>query len=263
MDINRFSATTYPYRDEPLETALKTFAALGFKRVDLLGRAPHFDPDPATLNISALKRKVENYGLSIANIASYCGDFTVGSESEKEAELARLKRTIDAAVYLGSNTIRVFRGGVTDNVKYVPAIVPWFRQAAAYAAEKNIGMGLENHGGGISNDPIVFRDLCDQVGSKHFGMLYDPCNCHTSGGDYNKMFDLMKDYLIHVHIKDGTTTAGSHQTTMLGAGELDIRWVLDQIDASGYQGDITLEYENINIPPAVGLKIWMEYLAGI
>jgi len=246
-----------------LETALAVFAAIGFKKVDLLGRPPHFEHDTANLDLPALQHKVAGYGLTIANLASYSGNFAEGDESEKEAELARLKRTIDAAVILGARSVRVFRGGELDDARNVPVIAPWFRKAAVYAEEKQIGMGIENHGGGITNDPDVFRELCQQVDSERFGMLYDPCNCHTQGGDYRRMLDVMREHLIHVHIKDGTSTFSSHRTTMLGEGEIDIAWVLEQLDGMGYEGDITLEYEHVDIPVQEGLTAWMTYLAEI
>lgn len=260
MDIRQLSATTFPYRDEPLETALSAFAGIGFKKVDLLGRAPHFSPDPAELDLPALKAQVESHGLRVANLASYCGNFVEGDDAEKEAELGRLQRTIDAAVFLGARSIRVFRGGELDDARNVPLIAPWFRRAADYAEEKQIGMGIENHGGGISNDPAVFHQLCETVGSSYFGMLYDPCNCHTHGGNYREMLTVMRDYLIHVHLKDGTAEPRSHQTTMLGEGDIDFPWVLAQLRDIGYTGDITVEYEHIHIPPAEGLKTWLTYL---
>ena len=42
MDITRISACSYPLREKDLDYTLKVISGAGFKKVDLLGRAPHF-----------------------------------------------------------------------------------------------------------------------------------------------------------------------------------------------------------------------------
>jgi sugar phosphate isomerase/epimerase len=48
---------------------------------------------------------------------------------------------------------------------------------------------------------------------------------------------------------------------MLGAGQIDYGWILEQLDAIGYTGDLALEYELKDPPAAEGLKTW--YQAGV
>ena len=48
---------------------------------------------------------------------------------------------------------------------------------------------------------------------------------------------------------------------MLGEGQIDYPWILEQLEAIGYTGDLALEYELKDPPAAEGLKAW--YRAGV
>jgi NADPH:quinone reductase-like Zn-dependent oxidoreductase len=142
-------------------------------------------------------------------------------------------------------------------------MLPWMRRAVEYAASKGVYLCMENHGGGISGSPGNCRRLAGEVGSPHFGVLYDPCNLLTNGADYREGLEVMKDHIVHVHVKDGTKEHGSQKKTMLGEGEVDVAWILRRLDETGYRGDITLEYEVETVPAEEGLRRWYEYMAAL
>jgi len=45
---------------------------------------------------------------------------------------------------------------------------------------------------------------------------------------------------------------------MLGEGDIDFRWIAQQLDEAGYDGDFALEYELKEEAPDSGLKRWLE-----
>ncbi len=81
--------------------------------------------------------------------------------------------------------------------------------------------------------------------------------------DYRAAFDVMKDHIVHVHLKDGTSEAASQKKTLLGEGVVDMRRIVDRLDALGYPGHLTLECEMETVPPDVGLKRWSGIFAGM
>lgn len=261
MDMSRVSTTTFPLVKLPLDEAMAVVAAAGFSRIDLLGRMPHFSLDAEEWDPAAAAAMAQTHGLTIANLATYVGaGFASADEAERQKEWADVRRAIDIAAQVGARSIRGFRSPKYDNAADVPRIVPWIKRCAEYAAEKGVYMGLENHGGGISGVPEVCRDLADQVGSPYFGVLYDPCNLHTRGTDYRRGLETMKDHIVHVHLKDGTSENASQKHTMLGEGEIDVAWICRRLDEIGYDGDVALEYEMETEPPESGLKKWYEAL---
>jgi sugar phosphate isomerase/epimerase len=268
MDMSRVSACTIPFLEQPLEEALVAIAAAGFIKIDLLGRLPHFSLDPAECDPSAVKAAADGHGLHIANLGTYVGaDFASEDPAVQEAELGRMHRAIDVAAFFGSHSIRVRPGN--DCPECIERIVPWFQRSAAYAADHGISMGFENHGGGISGQPELCRRLAEQVGSCAFGVLYEPYNLMSSDVDYRSALDVMGDWVVHVHFKDGVSTAEGFRMTLPGEGELDFTWMLKRLTGLGYEGDIALEYDpharplGVLDPPEVGLRRWYRVFRGL
>lgn len=278
MDIARLSTCSIALHDRPLAEALAIIAAAGFKKVDLLGRMPHFSLDPAECDPVALKAAAAAAGLQIANLGTYVGAGFASEERTAQAkEWADMQRALDVAAFLGARSIRVRPGD--DNPACLERIVPWFQRSAEYAATRGVYMGFENHGGGISGQPKLCAELADKVGSPYFGVLYEPCNLMQAGVDYRYALYIMRSHITHVHLKDGRFTLDGFQHTMLGLpaardrrqgrlappggseGQIDFPWILAQLETIGYAGDLALEYE-LKAPPAeVGLKAW--YRAGV
>ena len=260
MDILRASACTYAMRDSDMEYALQVVAEAGFKKVDLWGGMPHFSIDESEYHIDRLMDAASGYGLQVANIGTYCGrKFSSDSRAEVQRELRDMKRTIDTAQQLGTRSIRVVPGSGEPEV--LDKIVPHFRESAEYAEPKGVYLAFENHGGRISGDPDACAELSEKVGSKHFGVLYEPCNLMHGGIDYKEAFDRFRQYITHVHVKDGAPQAdGRFRTTMLGDGVIDAAWVVENLNDAGYVGDFALEYEVSHIEPIeTGLRKWLEY----
>lgn len=260
MDTSRASACTYGLRERSLEFALHVVAGAGFKKVDLWGGMPHFSADESEYDVDKLIEIASSYALQIANIGCYCGrNFASDSSEEVRQEMEVTKKTIDIANRLGTRSIRIVPGSGEREV--IDKIVPHFKEAAKYAEAKGVYMGFENHGGGISGDPEACAELSEKVGSKHFGVLYEPCNLLHSGVDYKEAFAKFSQYITHMHLKDGAPQDdGKFKSTMLGDGVIDYVWVVENLDKSGYTGDFALEYEVSHIESIdTGLKKWFEY----
>jgi sugar phosphate isomerase/epimerase len=262
MDMSRVSTCTYALRGRPIEETAKIIAAAGFKKIDLLEQLPHLSLDPNECDPAALKATIEAYGIQIANLGTYTGEnFASDDLAERERELKLMYRAIDLAVFFGSRSIRVSAGD--DDPDHLDQIVPWFRRSAEYAARKNIYLGFENHGGGISGQPELCRELAEKVGSPFFGVLYEPANLMLDGTDYRSALEIMRDHIVHTHFKDGVSTEDGFVLTMMGEGEVDFRWIVQQLDALGYDGHFALEYEVPTEPPDTGLKKWYDAFAAM
>lgn len=260
MDLMRISTCTYPMREKSVEYALRVVADAGFRKVDVWGRMPHFSLDPAELDMAKVAECAKGLGVQVANLGTYPGaGFATDDEAELAEALSEMKRTLDMASQLGCRSIRV-QPGAGEDPSIIDKIVEPFKQSAAYAEAKGVYMGIENHKGAIAGDPQACLELAQKVGSKHFGILYEPCNLMHAGVCYKKAFETFKDWITHVHVKDGAVRDGKFARTMLGEGDVDVAWVVDSLERSGYAGDYALEYEICDLVPIeTGLKQWFEY----
>lgn len=260
MDVNRVSACSFPLKEKPLAYALEVIAASGFDKVDLLARMPHFSVTDPDYSVDDLERLCETHGLRIANIGAYCGrGFSAESDADREAAVKEMNDTLAVAKRLGSRTIRVAPG--TGKRAEIDTLVPYFKAAAEIAERDGIWLGIENHGTEISGNPEACLEICNKVGSSHFGILYEPSNLMAANVDYKEAFDIFQDHIVHVHIKDGAyNDEGKWERCMLGDGVIDVKWVWEQVEALGYTGEYALEFEVGHIEPVeTGYRKWLDY----
>jgi len=258
MDIQRISACTYPLREKPYDYALRVLADSGVYRADLWGRDPHFPELPTDEQLAAIEETSAATGVAIANLGSYPGaDFDSDDRAERDAELKKMHITIDAAKRLGARSIRVLPGH-GEAPAIIDRIAPLMAESAEHAEEAGIYLGMENHRGSIAGNPDDALRLCEAVGSKHFGVLYEPCNLWHAGVDYREALDRFSDWIVHVHIKDGRRTDDGFERVQLGEGDVDVQWVVNAMEGIGYDGDYALEYEIADIEPVeTGLRKWV------
>lgn len=260
MDTSRISACSYPLREKDLDYTLKVISAAGFRKVDLLGRVPHFSATDPGYSLDELSRLLDKHSLSLANIGSYCGQgFSAASADERQTAMDEMKKTLEAARRFGARSIRITPGD--GKRASIDTVVPHFKEAAEYAEKLGgIYMGIENHGGEISGDPEACAEISAKVGSPYFGILYEPANLMAADTEYEPAFEVFKDYIVHIHIKDGRYDAeGKFARTMLGDGVVDIHWVWDKMESIGFDGDYALEFEVEDIEPVeTGYRKWYE-----
>jgi sugar phosphate isomerase/epimerase len=211
-----------------------------------------------------IERTAAKYGVQIANLGTYPGrQFADPDRPTRHRALSEMTRTIDLASRFGARSIRVMPGQGEDP-KLIGDLVMGFQQSSVYAAGKGIYLGMENHAGSIAGHPDLAVQLCERVGSAHFGILYEPCNLLHGGLDYKEAFEVMKDSIVHVHLKDGAWVGESFERRHLGEGDVDVRWVVEALEGIGYEGDYALEYEICDIEPVeTGLRKWYEFFEGL
>jgi sugar phosphate isomerase/epimerase len=262
VNTDRLSACSIALHGQPLDHTLDVIAAAGFRKVDLLGRPPHFSLDASECDPADVQAAAQSRGLQIANLGTYVGaGFASEDAAIQEHEWQDIQRAVDLAAYFGARSIRVRPG--SDDPACLDRITPWFQRSAEYAAKRGVYLGFENHGGGISGRPALCRELADRVGSSYFGVLYEPCNLMHAGVDYRYALHVMSAHIVHVHLKDGAFSLQGFEHTLLGQGQIDFGWVLAQLAALDYRGDLALEYELSAPPPEEGLRLFYESAAVI
>ncbi len=143
MDMSRVSTCTIPMHDREIAYALQVVAEAGFTKADVLGRMPHFSADQGLCDWPGMRDLSSQFGVAIANLGTYPGQFfTAETEAQRQAELARLKATVEAAVYFSARSIRVMPGRGADAAT-VEQVTPYFIEGAAYAAQRGIYLGME------------------------------------------------------------------------------------------------------------------------
>ena len=264
MDTTRISSCTYPVRELDVELAFKIMADAGVRKVDLWGGMPQFSLISVACSLDDLIAKAAAQGVRIANLGSYPGRaFASDNPEVRAAEVAALKTTLLAARALGARSIRVIPGQGEDPAQ-IDRIAPCFAEGAELAEQIGVYMGMENHAGSLAGSPTDIVRLCQAVGSKYFGVLYEPANLMHGGVGYKEAFEVFHEHITHIHVKDGAIGPQGFLRTHLGEGDIDYRWVIDSLEGIGYTGDYALEYEICDLEPIeTGLPRWVAYFQGL
>ena len=107
--------------------------------------------------------------------------------------------------------------------------------------------------------PELCIELSEKVGSPHFGILFEPGNLmHDTGTDYKKALLAMKDHVLHIHVKDCRRVGAGYEMQHFGEGTIDFPWIMEQLDAAGYEGDIATEFELHDMGPEEGVKCFYD-----
>ena len=116
-----------------------------------------------------------------------------------------------------------------------------------------IRMGLENYPQKTAQEVIdIVAPFAPWVGS-----AIDTGWFATQGFDAVRAVHELREYLVHVHLKD-IITVGGHDTCVLGDGVVDIPGVLRALKAIGYAGAVTIEHEPYDHDPTEECKVSLE-----
>jgi sugar phosphate isomerase/epimerase len=186
---HRLSVSTYPFRaviatpgrrqaaarSKP-GMSLAQFAATIVDTFHVYGIEPwsrHFESiEPAYLG--ELKSAFDKAGVRVVNIPCDVRVTLCGSAEERDSSLATWRKWVDAALQIGSPSIRVHvpKGKSADDIT---CAVDSLKAIVAYGAEKNIVINLENDNPD-SEDPARVVKVIETVNSPYLRSLPDFCN---------------------------------------------------------------------------------------
>jgi sugar phosphate isomerase/epimerase len=158
--------------------------------------------------------------------------------NRRAAEIANIKKWVDATELLGASHIRVFGGklppGATDE-QGVEWTAETMKPACDYAALKGITLGIESHGG-ITSKASNILAILRRVDSPYGGCNLDISNFHE---DPYSQVEALIPYATHTHIRDWY---GKQRQPL----DLDRIWQM--FAKGGYQGFMSVEYEGEEDP---------------
>lgn len=229
-----------------------------------------------------LREQAERTGLPIAN-------YTIGAQlltGDVPAEIARLCGQADVAAALGAKGMRHDATGgwgsaertyrTFDNA--LPVLADACRSVTAYAAEKGVQTMVENHGYFCQESTRVEK-LVGAVAHPNFGLLVDMGNFLCADEDPIQAVARVAAFARHVHVKDFHVKSGSEPNpgraffgtrggnflrgAIVGHGNVPVFQCLRILDAQGYDGYVSIEFEGIedNLSAlSIGLENLKQYL---
>lgn len=231
--------------------------------------------DPAAYDRAArraLRRAFHRQGLDIVCLGA-SSRFALPKVEERRAQEAALLAYLELAVDLDCPLVRTFGGQVPEGCTPAQA-VRWVAESLNRVAPRAEALGvqvvLETHDG-FSRAAAVMEALA-LVESPAVGVLWDTLHPYRMGESVGEVLDLVGGRLLHVHVKDGRRRPdGGWDLVLLGEGEVPVREAVQALQAAGYTGWLSVEWEKKWHPaipePEVAIpqhaRVLRQYLAGL
>ena len=200
----------------------------------------YFPPDVSDQYLADLRRHAFLRGLDISGSA-VGNNFALPDGPELDEQIMSVNRWIDRCSLLGAPHVRVFAGAPKnlDLEQSVSQCVKSLRKCADHASERGVMLGLENHGG-IVSDAKVLERIVNEVNHDWVRINLDTGNFY-SDHPYEDLARLAP-YAVNVQFKvEINRVPGGHSPANLPR-EIEI------LKHAGYQGYVTLEYESEEDP---------------
>jgi sugar phosphate isomerase/epimerase len=210
------------------------------RQLDLL-QCPQFD-SPA--HIQATRRQVADKGLSIVDLCTST-ELHTADETLRRRQFDDAKKQIDLAQALGCPFIRVFPNLLPKDGSKEAAldrIAKGLLELGDHARGSQVSVLMETHGDLI--ETALLKQVMETAKHPHTGLVWDFYNMWSVTREPPaRVYDQLKDYIRHTHIKDGRIIDGKERLTMLGKGEAPVLETLRALERGGYKGYYSFEWE--------------------
>ena len=193
-------------------------------------------------DVEEIKATVAEFGLEIAAISSPLFKCDMDDEDAVKAHIAGYEKCARIANELGCNIIRGFDfwkcgASIAGRVEKYRPIVDICEKYGVYCV-------IENEPATNGGTPAKVYELVKAIASPWVKVLFDPGNTFFYSPDEKPFpddYELVKDEIIHVHIKDSMCVEGKPGAVCIGAGWVDYPGFLAALKNDNYTGYMCLE----------------------
>lgn len=255
----RFCANlNFLFQEVPLLERFEAAAKAGFKGVEI--------GNPYEVSATDIAARLKGNGLTLALINTTAGDAKAGErgrsalggrEKDFDADLANALAYCEAT---GCRLVHVMAGLVHQGARR-DTFVANLKKAARKAAGAGVNLVIEpinrrDIPGYFLNKLAEARAIIYEVGEPNLGLQFDIYHRQVEDGDVAVALKEYAGLTRHYQIANPPDRGEPDE------GDLNYRWLLQQVDASGYQGWVGCEYkprrgtaEGLKWAAACGVKI--------
>lgn len=189
-------------------------------------------------DVEKLRDRLSGLGVTPISVGAYC-------DLLQPRLVDALRRRIDFARQLGAgNVISDATRQLEVDAEQWRKLVNVLRYLGDYAADRNVRIALETHGGLTRNGSFALK-LLQAVDHPAVGLNYDTGNIYyyNDGLDPAEDVKQVADRIVQVHLKDTAGGKGEWQFCALGEGRVNFPAIIPVLNAAGFHGPYSLELE--------------------
>ncbi len=187
--------------------------------------------------------RLQAAGVKVSSLGSPIGKIPIDDGEAYEKQLRQLDTLCRICGLLECRYIRMFsfwmpKGRNPDD--YTDAVLEKLRGFARVAAQYDVILLHENEKDIYGDIGRRCKVILDALASPHFKAAFDFANFVQCGEDPAACWELLKEHVVYIHIKDAVS--GKNENVLCGTGDGKIAQILTQaIRDEGYEGFLTLE----------------------
>ena len=182
-------------------------------------------------SVREIKKKLDAAGIRLSAIGSYIGKQPITDEF---THLEELKYCAEIAGILEVSNIRMFSFFIPagEAAAFRDVVMERLSQLLEVAKGAKLLLLHENGGGVYGDTAERCLDIVKTMNSPELKLIFDPGNFIQCGVEpYPYAWELLKDYVVYIHIKDAIKGTGASMPAGSGDGRIaDLLWDLDKRD---------------------------------
>ena len=194
---------------------------------------------------ASLRHICSDAGLISLAVTAY-SSFVSDTAEERRANVDDIRRYADLAAELGAKYVRAFLGelpkGTDIDTSIYEKISDCLNVATEYANTLGVKIAIEPHDDFARS--IVVAPVFNQSGSHQtLRVIWDIGNAFAAGEATAEGFELLKDRLAYVQVKDGKGQDPSRRLCRLGEGEVPLKQAFLLLLKNDFPGAFSVEWE--------------------
>lgn len=192
---------------------------------------------------NTLMPQLDKYQVKVSSLGSPIGKVKIDDEEGFEKQLNQLHTLCQMAKEVNCKYIRVFSFYIPegdDFTKYTEKVIRKLTQFVDIAAQYEIVLIHENEKDIYGDTKERCLEILTAINSPYFKAAFDFANFVQCGEDTQVCYELLKEFVAYIHIKDAVSS--DNDNVPCGTGEGKIAEILRQaIVEDCYEGFLTLE----------------------
>lgn len=227
--------------DPDLKVQMDVLEQHGIKFIEMRGVNGKGLVDYTLDEVREIKSKLDARGFKLSAIGSPLGKIGITDDFTPHLEL--FKHTLEIAKIMECKYIRMFSFYIPEGEepsKYREEVIARWTQFIKAAEGSGIILLHENEKGIYGDTPERCLDLLNSLNCEYVRGIFDFANfvqCDVK--NYPEAYELLKDYIIYIHVKDAVYR--DHHVVPAGEGDGKVADILKELYSNGYEGFLSLE----------------------
>ncbi|WP_078433175.1 sugar phosphate isomerase/epimerase family protein [Metabacillus halosaccharovorans] len=227
--------------DANLDTQMDVLDQHGIKHIEMRGVNGKLLVDSSLEEVKEIKKQIDTRGFKLSAVGSPLGKIKITDDFEPHLE--QFKHTLEIAKIMECKYIRMFsffipKGDAPGD--YRDEVMKRWKSFIETAEGSGVILLHENESGIYGDTPERCLDLLNTVNSDYFKGIFDFANfVQCKAKNYPDGFELLKDYIEYIHVKDAFYSDG--RVVPAGEGDGNVVEILQVLHRNGYEGFLSLE----------------------